>query len=219
MFNFVKTYKYGKTDIEIKRRNVFLESIHKDLVLSIRNGFGDWLKIREYVNTFEGGPVNYKPRTKAGIIHDHIEKYVRTTFEGKEGIVVDDFKGVFGINLQDELFIRFKKMDKEYSVRSYPTSQHSKYMKQSQIVGFPEKPTLLFAGYIPDRSWSNIKGVYVACWIGNVLEWVDEFGKYSTEQTVIDFNADNKDVFKEIEKRIKLKGGKKGDTKTGTDNE
>lgn len=205
--------------LRLKEANVFLESIHKDLVLSIRNGFGDWLKIREHVNTFEGGPVNYKPRTKAGIIHDHIEKYVRTTFEGKEGIVVDDFKGVFGINLQDELFIRFKKMDKEYSVRSYPTSQHSKYMKQSQIEGFPEKPTLLFAGYIPDRSWSNIKGVYVACWIGNVLEWVDEFGKYSTEQTVIDFNADNKDVFKEIEKRIKLKGGKKGDTKTGTDNE
>ena len=95
--------------LRLKEANVFLESIHKDLVLSIRNGFGDWLKIREHVNTFEGGPVNYKPRTKAGIIHDHIEKYVRTTFEGKEGIVVDDFKGVFGINLQDELFIRFKK--------------------------------------------------------------------------------------------------------------
>jgi hypothetical protein len=204
--------------LRLKEARLILERVRKDLMLSIQNGFGDWLKIREYANTFAGGPVNYKPRTKAGIIHDHIEKYIRFAFAEKEGVIVDDYKGVFGINLQDELFIRFKKMDKEYSVRNYPTSQHSKYMKQSQIEGFPEKPTLLFAGYIPDRSWSNIKGVYVACWIGNVLEWVDEFGKYSTEQTAIEFDADNKDIFKEIEKRIKLKGGRKGDTKTGTDN-
>jgi len=132
--------------LRLKEATVFLETIHKDLVLSIHNGFDDWLKIREHVNTFEGGPVNYKPRTKAGIIHEHIEKYIRTTFEGREGIIVDDFQGVFGINLQDELFIRFKKMDRQYSVRSYQTIQHSKYMKQSQIEGFPEKPTLLFAG-------------------------------------------------------------------------
>lgn len=117
------------------------------------------------------------------------------------------------------MFIRFKKMDKEYSVRNLNTRQHLKYMKQSSIEGFPEKPTFLFAGYIPDRTWSNIKGIYIACWIGSVLEWVDEFGRYSTEQAVIDFDVENKDVFKEIEKRIKLKGGKKGDTKTGTNNE
>jgi hypothetical protein len=212
----VKIKKIPRKIKRLKETMVFLEDVHTDLVTSIRNGFGDWIKIREHSNTLEGGPVNYKPRTKAGIIHDHIEKYVRSTFNGKEGIVVDDFKGVFGINLQEELFIRFKKMDKEYSVRSYNTQQHSKYMKQGQIDGFPEKPTFLFAGYIPDKSWSNIKGVYIACWIGNVLEWVDEFGKYSSEQTIIEFNPQNEDAFKEIEKRIKLKGGKKGNTKTGT---
>ena len=215
----LKLLSYAAEDSQIKEARVFLDSVHKDLVSSIQNGFGDWLQIRQHANTFEGGPVNYKSRTKAGIIHDHIEKYIRTTFDGRDGVVVDDFKGVFGINLQDELFIRFKKMDKEYSVRNFYTNQHSKYMKQSQIEGFPEKPTFLFAGYIPDRTWSNIKGIYVACWIGNVLEWVDEFGKYSSEQTVIDFDAENKDVFKEIEKRIKLKRGRKGDTKTGTDSE
>lgn len=200
---------------------VLLEGIHQDIVNSIQNGFGDWLKLREFSNTFGGGPINYKPRTKAGLIHDHIEKYVRSNFEGKEGVIVDDFKGVFGLNVNDELFIRFKKMDKEYSVKNLYTNQHIRYMKQFPIDGFPEKPTFLFAGYIPDRTWSNIKGIYVACWIGNVLEWVDEFGKYSTEQMIINFDNKNKDVdlFKVIEKRIKVKGGKKGDAKTGTSNE
>ena len=92
-------------------------------------------------------------------------------------------------------------------------------MQQAQIEGFPEKPTFLFAGYIPDETWSSIQGIYVACWLGNVLEWVDEFGKYSIEQTVIDFDRENKDMVKEIEERIKLKRGKARDSKTGTDNE
>jgi hypothetical protein len=92
-------------------------------------------------------------------------------------------------------------------------------MQQGQIDGFPEQPTFLFAGYIPDSTWSNIKGIYVACWIGNTLEWVDEFGKYSAEQAVLDFDAKEDTEVTEIEKRIKLKRGSQGDRKTGTDNE
>ena len=81
-----------------------LEKIHTELVGTINNAFSDWLQIRAFSNTLEGGPVNYKPRTKAGIIHDHIEKFVRTTFTGRDGIIVDDYKGVFGMVIQDELF-------------------------------------------------------------------------------------------------------------------
>jgi hypothetical protein len=92
-------------------------------------------------------------------------------------------------------------------------------MQQRQILGFPEQPTFLFAGYIPDSTWSNIKGIYVACWIGNTLEWVDEFGKYSAELAVLDFDAKEKTEVKEIEKRIKLKRRKGGNRKTGTDNQ
>lgn len=206
--------------LRLKEAQPLLEKIHTDLVGAIRSAFNDWLRIREFSNTLDGGPVNYKPRTKAGIIHDHIEKFIRANFYGQEGILVDDFNGVFGMVLQNELFIRFKKMDSTYSVRSLYTRQHSKYMQQSYIEGFPEMPTFLFAGYIPDRTWSAIKGIYVACWIGDTLEWVDEFGKYSAELAILDFDTAENKVITEIEKRIKLKAGKKkGGRKTGTDNE
>jgi hypothetical protein len=122
--------------------------------------------------------------------------------------------------IQDELFIRFKKMDSTYSVKSLYTNQHTTYMKQGQIEGFPEKPTFLFAGYIPDATWSSIKGIYVACWISDTLEWVDEFGKYTAEQAVLDFDQKENKAIDEIEKRISLKRGSKGgETRTGTDNE
>ncbi len=204
--------------LRLKEAQPILQSIHQDLLNVIESGFSDWLKIRECANGMDGGPVNYKPRTKAGIIHDHIEKYVRHTFFGREGILVDDFNGVFGMVLHDALFIRFKKMDSTYSVRSLYTTQHKSYLKQSQIDGFPAKPTFLFAGYIPDKTWSTIKGIYVACWLNDTLEWVDEFGRYTAEQSILDFDQKEKEAIKEIEKRVKAKRKKKDNDKTGTDN-
>ncbi|HTR29527.1 MAG TPA: hypothetical protein VMH27_09675 [Puia sp.] len=197
-----------------------LADIHEDLLQVIRSGFADWLRIREFAGTLEGGPVNYKARTKAGIIHDHIEKFVRARFANHEAVRVDDFNGIFGMVVHNKLFVRFKKMDSTYSVRSFYTRQHTTYMQQGQIPGFPEEPTFLFAGYIPDRTWSNIKGIYVACWIGDTLEWVDEFGRYSAEQAILDFDQQEPKAIGEIEKRIKLKRrSSRGGRKTGTDNE
>jgi hypothetical protein len=195
--------------VNLKQAQSTLECIHSDLVESIQNAFGDWLKIREFSNSLGGGVLNYKARTKAGIIHDNIEKYIRSTLDTKEGCIVGSFGGVFGIILKNELFIRFKKMDDSYSTKNFKTKQHTKYMHQGQIKGFPDIPTFLFAGYIPDKTWMTIKGVYVACWVGNTLEWVDEFGKYTTEQTQIDFDSNEKDVFKVIEQRIKIKAENK----------
>lgn len=219
-FTFVQTNPVNRQILRLKEAQPILQTVHHDILLVIQSGFSDWLKIREYSGTFNGGPVNYKPRTKAGIIHDHIEKYVRGHFVGRDGIVVDDFNGVFGMVLQDELFVRFKKMDSTYSVRSLYTRQYTNYLKQGQIEGFPAKPTFLFAGYIPDKTWSSIKGIYVACWINDTLEWVDEFGRYTAEQAILDFDQKENTAIGKIETRIKLKRKTKGgEKKTGTDNE
>lgn len=175
------------------------------MVKVIRAGFQDWIQIRSFVNMLEGVVVDYKPRTKAGIIHEHIKKYSKRTFEQIDDIVLGEFNGVFGLVVKNELFIRFKKMDKGFSVNSYFTLQHKKYLAQAQIEGFPETPTFLFAGYIPDRTWSEILGVYVACWVNDRLEWVDEFGNYSSQQAYFDFDKKEDQVYKEIEKRVKGK--------------
>lgn len=205
--------------LRLKEAQPILNTVHEDLLHVIQSGFSDWLKLREYSNSFDGGPVNYKSRTKAGIIHDHIEKYVRSHFANHEGIVVDNFNGIFGMILQDSLFIRFKKMDSSYSVRNLYTKQHKRYMKQAQIVGIPDKPTFLFAGYIPDKTWSSIKGIYVACWQNDTLEWVDEFGKYTAEQAILNFDQKENQTITNIEQRIQLKRKvKTGNKKTGTDN-
>ncbi|RPE08198.1 hypothetical protein EGT74_14130 [Chitinophaga lutea] len=198
-----------------------LGETRNEIFNSIDNGFEDFLKIWQFINTLEGGPVSYKMRTKAGIVHEQIKKYAMNTLSGKAGIKVDEFRGIFGVQINEELFIRFKKMDDTYAVRNLQTSQHKTYMKQGFIEGFPNEPTLLFAGYIPDKAFSKIKGAYIACWIGSVLEWVDEAGNYRVEQMRLDFDSERADeLFPAIEKRIKAKKGTHtGDKKTGTDGE
>ena len=202
--------------LRLKEAQPILQRYHSEILDVMQSGFSDWLKLREFSNSLDGGSVNYKARTKAGIIHDHIEKHVKNQFVGRENVLVDDFNGVFGMVLDDRLFIRFKKMDSTYSVRNLYTRQHRLYMGQGQIAGFPDQPTFLFAGYIPDKTWSSVKGIYIACWQGDVLEWVDEFGRYSAEQVILDFDQKENAAIKSIERRIKVKIA--AGAKTGTDN-
>lgn len=194
-----------------------IEPFHSELVKCIEKGFFDYLKIREHVNEISSF-VEFKPRTKACIIHDLIRANALETFTDKENLKVGEFNRVFGINVDDKLFVRFKKMDKNFNVSAYMTPQHKKYVGQHQIIGFPDKPTFLFAGYIPNHTWTNLNGIYLACWNGNVLEWYDEAGNYSYEQFSIDFTPSKQTAHNIIEKRVKLKKGLGKNKETGTDN-
>jgi hypothetical protein len=147
--------------------------------------------------------VEFTSRTKANIIHDYIRSGIIDKFSENEKLKIGDFNNIFGINVDNKLFIRFKKMDRNFSVSSTMTRQHKKYLKQHEIDGFPSKPTFLFAGYIPNATWTSLNGIYLACWNGSYLEWYDENGKYSYEQTTIDFQPN----------RLNIQAVIKGDTK------
>ena len=194
-----------------------IEPFHTELVQCIEKGFNDFIKVNEFVNNDITPFVDFKPRTKACIIHDMIRANITEIFSDRENLEVGEFNRVFGISINEELFVRFKKMDKNFTVSSYSTPQHKKYIGQQRIIGFPDEPTFLFAGYIPNQSWTSLSGIYLACWNGRVLEWYDEAGRYSYEQFSIDFENKNK-AHKEIEKRVRLKKGLGKNKGTGTDN-
>lgn len=206
-----------KPILKLHQAKPILEPIHENLMSSVRSGFDDWVKIRDFAGSLDGGPLAYKPRTKAGIIHDHIEKYIRSNFEGLPDINVDDYNGIFGMLVQGSLFLRFKKMDDTYSIKNFPTVQHKNYINQQKIDAIPDSPTYLFVGYVPDKTWSRIKGIYIACWMGDSLEWVDQDGVYTFEQAELDFESDQ-NLFTETERRIKVKKTGTGPKNTGTNN-
>lgn len=197
-----------------------IKPFHSELVQCIQKGFNDFIKVSEFVSSEITSFVEFKPRTKACIIHDMIRANTLELFSERENLQVGEFNKVFGINVNNELFVRFKKMSKNFTVSSYLTPQHKKYLGQQKIIGFPDEPTFLFAGYIPNQAWTSLNGVYLACWNGSVLEWYDEAGKYSYEQFSLDFEPNKQDAHKAIEKRVRLKKGlgKNKNKGTGTDN-
>ena len=174
----------------MKRRIISLEESQKvlkphyqGLLEDIVGGFADYIKIKNLVDTF-GRFSEYESRTKAGIIHEQIRSRVSDRF-GSGSLVDGEAKkwnGVFGLKINDDLFIRFKKLDDDKRVAGLQTKQHVKYMQQSIIAGFPDEPTFLIAGYIPSKTWTEVKGIYIACWNGGSIEWFDEIGKYITQQ-------------------------------------
>jgi hypothetical protein len=78
--------------------------------------------------------------------------------------------------------------------------------------GFPEEPTFLYGGYEPDKTWTKLKSISIACWNGKLLWYEDILNKISVEQTVLPFEANE---IQPVEKRVKVKP-KNQDTETGT---
>ena len=179
---------------------------------AVSDGFDDYLKIAN-CSTDKVGFVEYENRTKACIIHDHIKNRINEAFQDVDEVETRKWNSVFGLKINEGLFIRFNKMDNDYSSKGRPTKQSKKYKNQLLIEGFPDEPTLLYAGYKPDASWTQIKGIYISCWDGENRQWVEEIISHrSSVQTAIPFaNQDQ-----ETKKRVKIKIDKKPDTKTGT---
>lgn len=195
-----------------------IEPFHSELVQCIQKGFDDFVKINELISNNSTYYVGFQPRTKACIIHDMIRAKTLDVFSGRDNLDIGEYNKVFGINIRNKLFVRFKKMDRKFGISAYQTPQHKKYLAQKDIIGFPNEPTFLFAGYIPNHSWTSLDGIYLACWNGDVLEWYDEAGNYSYEQFSLDFSSGKNEAYEVIEKRVRLKKGMGKNKGTGTDN-
>ena len=72
---------------------------------SVSEGFSDYLKISS-CSVERVGYVDYKTRTKANLIHDHIAMRVHSAFSGITEVLVDEWNGVFALKINDDLFIR-----------------------------------------------------------------------------------------------------------------
>lgn len=203
--------------ISLEKASVILEPHYSNLVDCIYGGFEDYLKIKSFASSF-GKSVVYEGRTKGSLIHDHIKSRISDIYGENTLVEARKWNNIFALKIADDIFIRFKKFDQRRHISNYKTEQHIKFMAQSFIEGFPDEPTFIFAGYIPDRAWGTIKGVYIACWNGNEIEWFDEIGKYCIQQlNIFDIPA-NQEEETRLKVRLKGKQQNKNDNneKTGT---
>lgn len=119
--------------------------------------------------------VKITPTTQANIIRDLIVARARERFADVPEIRVLDRGRLFHLCIQDQLLIKFKKLDGRLRSSNIPTQNALAFINQAQLAqprlpGMPPPPTNLLAGY----QWNQLRTsaqVYVVCPNGQRNEW------------------------------------------------
>lgn len=200
-----------------------------DYLECVQKGFDDYKKINEFKNQLDVYS-EFAIRTRASIIHDRICGRLTDKFGQNPDIKVGEWNQVFALKFADLVFLRNKKFRAGGKVSSYNTPQHKSFLKQSIIEGFPDEPTFVIGGYIPNNTYTELKGIYLGCWGADGLEWFSKVGEYVVEQARLVFpefteettkkrtkikDTSNKEIAKKRTK-VKSKPQSDEDEKTGT---
>ncbi|MBS1774417.1 MAG: hypothetical protein JST82_16285 [Bacteroidetes bacterium] len=196
--------------------NIILSDYYKPVMGLLDKCIEDYNKLYSVFN--DGFPVVYKGRTKGSFINDRLKMRMLDYFKNDSNVQVVEHRGIFGIIVADKLFIRFNKMDEKFvTAINKKTRQTRMFMRQAEIQGFPSNVTLLWGGYNPDLTWSNINGYYLVCY-NDGIEWHYDMGRgVASQQLALNLQPQTE---KSKKRRVtpKQKPGEQT-KKTGTDNQ
>jgi len=141
----------------------------------------------DYTTRYSAETHLHETRTKANLIRDHIVYHARREFCDKPGVVLREFNGLFLVEVDGKLSIRFKKLDCGLRSSNIPTQQALAFNQQLLLPGIPPAPTRLNAGYVPNEWWTDIKGLFVVCPNGNGVEWSIEIAESESTPAISEF--------------------------------
>ena len=108
------------------------------------------------------------PRTRACLIHDHMEEYARRVFSGMEpDVMLNSEVGFLIVDFQGKIKMRFKKLSGDLRPYNVKTNQQQAYDDQTL---FATPATLVTAGYRLD-STGVFRDAHIVCWAGSELRW------------------------------------------------
>jgi len=110
-------------------------------------------------------------RAAAACVYAHIATEVTATFEEVPQATMLDVRGLRVLNINDQVVIRFKKVDETGRSVSYPTMQARSFDRQLPLPNVPVAAVRLTVGYEPDLAFSEIVRVVVACPLGKGIYW------------------------------------------------
>lgn len=107
-------------------------------------------------------------RTRACLIHDHMEKHAREVFaEMRPNVVLSLEAGFLIVDFHGKIKMRFKKLSDDLQPYSVKTHQQRAYDDQTL---FAPPATLVTAGYRLDSA-GVFRDAHVVCWAGSELRW------------------------------------------------
>lgn len=186
----------------------------------IQQGFDDWI-LKEKLSAEAGIPAHSLTRTKATVIHNCIINRVAEVYDGNDMPLARHYNKIFGVPVEDGLFVRFKKFKGDLSVANHSSGQNSDYTYQRPIFGIPATQ-YLYAGYTVDRAFTDISGIYIVCRLGNQVLWYTDLTTMNTvaQHDLFDEEYSDFDVIRALPaaRRVKPKQGmgREGNGLSGT---
>lgn len=195
-----------KTIIHAKEAETVLNEHFEIIANCINDAFED---CQGFVSEWNSNnkPVNFEKRTLANIVHDFIRERIKDAYSANQKAETKVFNKIFGLHIEKKFLVRFKKINKDYTTSNIKTTQTKNYEKQAEIEGLPKQATFLYAGYIPNATWTSIKDIFIMCKMGGNIIWIKNLTSFA-EQTQFEFEREvelpktNRVKIKTTEKKI-----------------
>ncbi|WP_282010676.1 hypothetical protein [Nitrospina watsonii] len=119
----------------------------------------------------------YEPRTKAGIIRDHIVANIKGEFVETPGIGSIDVKGRFFLDIEGKVLLQFKKLNKNLMPSNFQTQQQTsidfqwEVNEQFEFDEIPHELPVLTVGYIPNDLWTDVENWWITYSYAKSVEW------------------------------------------------
>lgn len=192
----------------------------EDFSVAIQQGFDDWNQI-ERLKAEAGIPTRSLKRTKANVIHNCITNRIEEIFSVLNNKPnAGTYNRIFGVPFANQLFVRFKKFDRDLSVQNHSSGQNSSFVAQQPIIGIPAI-NYLYAGYTVDSTFTTVTGIYIVCRFKNEVLWYTDLTTMNTsaQTDIFDENFSEFDQIRALPapSRVRVKrANKEQDGTTGT---
>jgi hypothetical protein len=139
------------------------------------------------------------------MIHDLMVKHVKRRFDGSDNVRWFVRRGLFHLEIDGPLWLRFKKLDRNMRASSIPTRQALSFLNvlQLELPGMPGPVPRLTAGYVLNQLGTAIEGAYVTCPLGSEIRWFIELIEPLTDR-VIEIDAGEREP-ERLVRRVRAK--------------
>lgn len=103
------------------------------------------------------------PRTRASAIHDFMRREAERTFAMIPRVACLDVRGLFVLNFDDRVVVRFKKLEADLRSRGLETQQSLGFVEQGELEGIPAGVPHLEAGYVLNGLQTGYASIYLVC--------------------------------------------------------
>lgn len=130
----------------------------------------------------------HSSRSAASLCHDHIKAEIKQEFEGVPGVTYSEKRGLFTLNVQGSVVLRFKKFNKNLMSSNIQTKQITAFvLQQPAQLELNEMPPdgLLHVGYVMNKLGTGIEKIYVTYRYANINIWEWDTSENTAIQPVL----------------------------------